>query len=139
MRNKITMLVRDAALSAGYTFFNGFPYRISQTRMEFPAVWLAPVQLVGLNGREQGTATYKVSLYLIEPNGGKDELQKEELWARMEVDAIGMVHALADVPAVFGVRNVQCIPGEFSLTSYGELSMNATMEVEILFCNDITA
>ena len=137
MRNRIIALVQDNAQRAGYTFFNGFPNRISTTAMKFPALWLTPVQLVGMNGREKGSMTYKISMYMIEPNDGKNELQKEEEWEKMESSMIEMTKVIADEPNILCVRNICCVPGEFSLTGYGELSMNMTMEIEVMFCNGL--
>ncbi len=136
MRNKLITLVKEAARNESYAFFSGFPYKIPQTAMEHPALWLTPPQLSELNGRQRGSTVYKLSAYIVEPDGGRDEQQKEEVWAKMERDAISIARRVADSPAVFGVRKVQCTPGEYTLTSYGELSMNLSMEVEILFCNN---
>lgn len=127
--------VKQAVGREGYTFYSGFQYRIGRETQLFPAAWMTPVQLVKFEGREEGYATYKVTLQLLCLNKQYDEETKVKLWSRMEEQAIRVYHAIFPAEGVFAAQNLKTEPAEFTLTSHGELSLKVEFEAKMYYPN----
>ena len=78
MRKKLIEAIKAAFLSEGYGFFQGFADKIQGSELTLPALWLTPIEVAGMSGRNDGKVTYKIVLYLFVLNEQYDEQQKEE-------------------------------------------------------------
>ncbi len=127
--------VRNAVAAEGYTFYSGFEYRIRRETSLFPAGWMIPPKLTATQGREEGVATYGVTLQLLELNRQYDEPEKVRIWDRMEEKAMRIINRITPAEGVSEARNLTAEPGEFGLTNHGELSLKVGFEVKMFFPN----
>lgn len=136
-REHLMQAVKEATTAEKYHFYSGFEYRIGTETKLFPAVWLLPAKLTGLQGREEGGLIYHVTLILLHLNHQYDEETKNRLWGKMEKQAYDIYNRLF---LAEGVSHVTCFttqPAEFTLTNHGELSLNVQFEVNFYFPNNL--
>lgn len=127
--------IRQEAKKLRYTCYEGFVHRAGTDTDWFPALWIAPLQLAGVEGRQERRIKYRVAVCLMHLNDRYTERQKEALWTKMEQDAIMLFTGLAVQDHMAAVRNLSCKPDELSRTGAGELSMNVEFEAELFECN----
>ena len=135
MREKVTAVVKNEAEKMGYAFGTGFGYRINQTVTGFPFLWMSPPKLVGCKGRKEGRADYHVTLQLMWAGAKKTAAEKESTWAVLERDAVKLIRGIEKNNRVAEISDLQCVPGEMSLTNHGELSMEVSFRIGIAFCS----
>lgn len=134
-RKTLAQAIKEAALKLEYCFYSGFDYRMNETIIAYPAVWLSPPSIVAVEGRNEGKIRYRVALKLMKLAKKSSTQQKEEAWSQLEHDALEMCRAIACRREIASVKITECTPAEFSLTNHGELSMALRFDVEIPFCN----
>ncbi len=132
-RTEILGLFREAASEAGLHFQHGFPYRMSRANLPLPALWLEPLVLREIEGRDEGTLCYRLSMYLMCADRKYDEAQKEEQWGALERTALEMIRAIVLKKTLLQISNVSCTPAEFTLTNRGELSIKCEFDLRIAF------
>lgn len=136
MRKKLIEAIKAAFLSEGYGFFQGFADKIQGSELTLPALWLTPIEVAGMSGRNDGKVTYKIVLYLFVQNEQYDEQQKEEKWEKLERIARKGIATLPIISDVISTDKVTIKPDEFALTSFGELSQTVTFLADVYFCNE---
>lgn len=134
-RKLLTASLREAAVKLGYCFYSGFDYRMNETIIAYPAVWLLPPRVVGVEGLGEGRICYSLELQLMTLAGKSTPEEKEEAWGNLEWDAVELYRQVARSAGVLSATVLECAPGEFSMTNHGELSVSLKMEVEVPFCN----
>lgn len=135
MRQRLTQAINNAFKHDGYTLYQGFTYQINNTKLVLPCVWVNPAELVAIQGRNEGVATYKVTIYLFTQNDNSTEREKELKWAEMEQQAIDSYKSLLCDEWVNDVSSLSISPDEFAYTGFKELSVKATFNVNIRYCN----
>lgn len=135
-RERLSAALETAVRKTGYAFYRGFEYRLNEKPLRFPAVWCVPPKMIRIDGREEGEATYRVTLHLMEKNLRYDETLKERAWDRMEQDALRIIRRTEPCDGIFCAENIVLTPAEFSLTVHGELSIKAEFDVRTDFGSD---
>ena len=97
--------IRQEAKKLRYTCYEGFVHRAGTDADWFPALWIAPLQLAGVEGRQERRIKYRVAVCLMHLNDRYTERQKEALWTKMEQDAIMLFTGLAVQDHMAAVRN----------------------------------
>lgn len=134
-RKSLAACIKQAATDLGYCFHSGFDYRMNETIIAYPAVWLSPAKVVGVDGINEGRVKYRVALQMMTLAGKAGKEKKEEMWNGLEQNAIELYRKMAQSSLVSSVSVTECAPGEFSMTNHGELSVCLKMDVEMPFCN----
>ncbi|MFI3265697.1 MAG: hypothetical protein R3Y15_00920 [Rikenellaceae bacterium] len=134
IRKNLTNAVAAAAIKCGYSFFCGDAKRISRELNAVPAAWLTPIEAVGVSGVMQGEITYKVTLKLIEIDRHLDEQGKQEMICKMEQHAMSIYRELCQNIDVKSVSDLKWSPMEYVYTAQGEISLNISMLVSTVFC-----
>ena len=116
MRKKLIEAIKAAFLSEGYGFFQGFVDKIQGSELTLPALWLTPIEVAGMSGR--------------------NEQQKEEKWEELERIARKGIATLPMISDVISTDKVTIKPDEFAFTSFGELSQTVTFLADVYFCNE---
>ncbi len=127
--------IKQLAQSMQYAWYTGFVHRAGTVAEWFPALWMTPLKLVGVEGRQERRISYKVEFYLMRLNERYTEHAKEKVWARMEKEAVEIYTQLALQNNVIALRNLRCSPNETAYTGAGELSLQVEFEIE-LFDNE---
>lgn len=135
MRTELVQAISEAFGYEGYQFYRGFVYNISQTELQLPCVWLNPVEVSGVTGRNEGLRNYKVTLYLFVPGDGYSEDQKELIWSQLEAKAFASCNKLRDTEFVQDITKITIAPDEFAYTGLQELSIKVSFETSVYFCN----
>ncbi len=135
-RERLSAALEAAVRKTGYAFYRGFEYRLNEKPLRFPAVWCVPPKMIRIDGREEGEATSRVTLHLMEKNLRYDETLKERAWDRMEQDALRIIRRTEPCDGIFCAENIVLTPAEFSLTVHGELSIKAEFDVRTDFGSD---
>jgi hypothetical protein len=131
-REKLTELLRAAAETAGYAFYSGPQHRMNGRIRNYPAAWLRLPELKSQSGRKEGEITYRTTLHLL---ALPSSVEKEEVWNRLESDALTIAGIIAAADAVCRVDNISCTPAECSLTAHGECSATLVCDVTLWYCN----
>lgn len=132
-RKLLISAVAEAAQECGYAFHTGFEYRINAELRELPALWLLPPKLTANDGREEGIRSYKVEFKLMITAEDNSPEKKERLWNMLEQTATGLCRLVEGNDFIRNVYGIECTPGEFSLTTRGELSMSVECSVDMPF------
>ena len=137
MNSRIILInyIRNIAEKLHYTCYEGFIARAGTEIGWFPAIWITPPKLIGVEGRQERKIQYRTSLLLLQLNDRYNEQQKNAIWAQMEQDAISLFTQLAEQDRVNNVSKLSCKPEEFAHTGAGELSLNIEFDAELLDCN----
>lgn len=138
MRKSLTAAISHAFDFFGYGFFQGFTYNINGSKLVLPCLWLNPVELTGINGRNEGTGVYKVTLYVFVDSKGLDEHGKENVWAELEQKVIEAYNKLRFENNIQDVSGLSITPDEFAYTGYKELSVKVSFNATVFFCNGIS-
>lgn len=133
LRNQLSAAVRNAVEKLGYTFFEGFGYRMNEKNINFPAAWWCPPKIRSVRGRNEGIVVYRVELILMSANKKYDEVAKNQLWDEMEEHALKIYSDIVDEQGVFCTDNITLTPAECSLTRQSELSLKAEFDVKMSF------
>lgn len=132
-RDSLTTLIRQTVREAGFSFENGFPYRIARTNFSFPILWMEPPQLIGMEGREEGRKTYRIVLYLMAADKKYDETQKEARWAELETVTQTLLKKLGAQWPIWHIDRIRCTPAEFDLSNRGEISLKVEFDAATAF------
>lgn len=132
-RSRLLCLIREEAEKAGYDFHNGFLYRIARSNLRFPALWMEPPILTGVEGRDEGLLTYHLTLHLMTSDRKYPETEKEAQWETMEARTLELLRNLTARKEIFHIGKIGCTPSEYALTNRGELSLKAEFDVRFAF------
>lgn len=132
-RSRLLCLIREEAERAGYDFHNGFAYRIARSNLRFPALWMEPPSLTGVEGRDEGLLTYHLTLHLITSDRKYPETEKETQWETMEARTLELLNKLIARPEIFHIGKIGCTPAEYTLTNRSELSLKVEFDVRFAF------
>lgn len=138
-RLQLLSLIRQEAQTLGYDFQNGFLYRTARSNFRLPVLWMEPPVLTGVEGRDEGTITYHITLHLMTADRKYDEIQKEEQWETMETQALGLLNTILLQGPLFSLEKIRCTPSEFDLTNRGELSLKVEFEARTAFPEENSA
>lgn len=130
-RHLLASLIRPDAERCGYTFFQGPARGIASRASRFPVLWLEPPVLTSLEGRSEGTVTYRVTMHLL--SLGNRGRPAEALWEEMEDDAVLLFRTLADTPRVLGAAHLRCTASADALTHRGDIALTAVFDLTFAF------
>ena len=134
MRKKLNNAIR---IAFGEPFYQGFIYRVQDTvSMQYPWTWMCPVELSSKEGRNEGTLTYDVTLYLFDRREQYTACIREDIWEEMEGKALSAYLSLFDNEDIDYLQNFKCLPDEHNLTPTLELSIRVTFQVVMPYCHE---
>lgn len=132
-RTLLTRAVERACQLIGFDFNTGFEYRLASQIERLPAAWLEPPRLEKTVGRREGTKFYSMKINLLDRCTVHTPEAKERQWAEFEERASLLLTAIGDDDGIRVLTDIEFTPGEFSLTTAGELSMCVACKVQIPF------
>ena len=133
LRTLLTTALRKAVEQGGYTFYEGFEYRLTERSLTLPAAWMLPPKMTCVNGRNEGTVTYRLTLYLMQRAKQHTEAEKNLVWDSMEQELLALLNRLLPEEGIFSIENIASSPAEFSLTRQNELSLKTECDVRLYF------
>jgi len=133
MRTQLRRAIEAAFTFPEYTSYCGFIANINAAELRLPCVWMNPLELTGKTGREEGEMTYAVSLYMMTRQDAWTEERKEKAWTEMEKQTTEALQRLNEGEVMITVNNLKCAPDEYSLTSFGEVSLHVTFIASIKY------
>ena len=136
MRKKLIEAIKAAFLSEGYGFFQGFVDKIQGSELTLPALWLTPIEVAGMSGRNEGKVTYKVVMYLFVQNEQYSNEQKEEKWEELERAARKGIATPSDDLRCHFHRQSNDQTGRVRIHLVRELSQTVTFLANVYFCDE---
>ena len=134
MNRKILLqAVERIATEAGYHFHSTSDEQMSQLITSYPAVWLSPPIFNTMQGRKHGKITYAVTLHALDAGSKLAPEKREQVWAKLEEDVVGMFSTLSQQDFVVAVENLKIRHTSHTLTSHGEVAATATADVITFF------
>ena len=132
-RNSIIQALDTIAKTKGYTLYTDADSLLPQRLKSFPAIWLSPLKFKSMEGRKHGKITYLLSLKALTQAAKLPPADHEGVWAKMEDDVLEIFSALSQQERVIAIENLSLKSNFATLTSHGELSLEATAEVITFF------
>lgn len=137
MRQKLVQAIKEVFHTPDIQFYQGFlPISGSLQDIQYPCVWLCPVELSKRADSRTDVCVYKVTLhYLYRWEQAGEEL-KEQVWTAQELYAQNGFERIADHPDVNYPSNLKCEPAEAAVSPGVEISMKVTFEANVPFCEE---
>lgn len=132
-RTYLLNAVEGIATTNGYTFYSDNEQRMSQQINAYPAMWLSPPQFSSMEGRKHGKVTYSLTLHALEQGARLSPAEREQAWAKLESDLVGLFSQLSDKERVVIVERLKIRHSCSTLTSHGEVAATATADVVTFF------
>ncbi len=132
-RTHVESAVKSLVEEAGYTLFSGAPNIASQLIKTYPAAWLAPLEMVEIDGRHHGTVRYRTRLSLMRSAAKLSPDARRAAWDEMERQAIDIFAALSNAPKILTVEKLTVTPSVFALTNHGEIAQTADAQIITFF------
>lgn len=133
-RSSLFTALRSAVEPLGYSFATGDPAAASTTIRNYPTAWLDTPIATAVEGLNEGSISYRISLRLLHRADREAVLNPETVWERVETDAINLLHALSISSGVISLDNVKLTPTAFQTTNHGELGIIATFTIKVEYC-----
>lgn len=133
-RSSLFTALRSAVEPLGYSFATGDPAAASTTIRNYPTAWLDTPIATAVEGLNEGSISYRISLRLLHRADREAVLNPETVWERVETDAINLLHALSISSGVIALDNVKLTPTAFQTTNHGELGIIATFTIKVEYC-----
>lgn len=135
MMKQLVTVVEEVCVDLGYKFYCGTQKQINSTVKKLPVVWMEYPSITKISGRNQGSITYEVSLYLMRDIDPKNAL---ELASQLEDQAVTLYNLLAQHQRVRSVDDLETSVNYMIFPPLGEMSLHAEFEITldfILNCN----
>lgn len=133
-RSSLFTALRSAVEPLGYSFASGDPTSAATTIRNYPTAWLDTPIATAVEGLNEGSINYRISLRLLHRADREAVLNPETVWEKTELDAINLLHALSITSGVIALDNVKLTPTAFQTTNHGELGIIATFTVKVEYC-----
>ena len=133
-RSSLFTALRAAIEPLGYSFATGDPSVATATIRNYPTAWLDTPIATAVEGLNEGSISYRISLRLLHRADREAVLNPETVWERDELDAINLLHALSISNGVIALDNVKLTPTAFQTTNHGELGIIATFTIKVEYC-----
>lgn len=132
-RKKLISAVERIAAENGYTFHATDEREMSHTIRKYPIVWLVPPIFNSMQGRKQGKITYSLTLHAMEEGANLPPAEREQVWAKLEEDILGIFSALSNEDFVIAVEDLKIRPTSHTFTTHGEICATATADIITFF------
>lgn len=132
-RKAIIQSLDTLSTAKGYTFYNGADPLLPQRVKRYPAVWLSPLRFKSMEGRNHGKMTYSLTLRALAHAAKLNPAEHEAVWQGMERDVIEIFSSLSQQASIVAVENLSLKSDIATLSSSGELALEATAEVVTYF------
>lgn len=131
--NRLKDCLGDAIGSLGYTSLRGDEDTRPYNRLEYPFGRVAPVQIVGVEGRDEGMATCRVEVRLAAIAPSIDPMAVEDLEDMMCCDAVALYSVVAEDDAVCACSGFRCAPDRSRQSPHGEVGVRVQFDVGLRF------
>lgn len=133
-RNYLIEAASKAAVRLGYAFDTG-PQSLVPARVRtMPSVWMLPPELISEEGRRECRTTYSVGFYFITSGRSRSGGDAESAIDRLERDAVGLYHALAEDAGIIRTFGLKCVPLGSPVSKDGWITVSVEMRVELFHC-----
>ncbi len=132
-RKKLLQAFERIATADGYTFHSTDERHLSQLIDTYPAMWLAPPTFSSMEGRKHGKITYSVTLHALDAGAKLHPEERENVWAELEKDVVGLFSTLSQEDFVVAVEDLKIRHTSHTLTAHGEVAATATADVITFF------
>lgn len=128
-RNSIVESLRTLATTYGYAFYTDDDRLLPQNVKRLPALWLAPPEFKSKQGRTHGTITYSLKVHALAEGAKLAPADHEAAWLNLENDLIKIFARLSQNERVIAVEKLSVKCNFATLSSQGEISATATVDV----------
>lgn len=123
----------DAIGMLGYVSMRGDEDTKPCSRLEYPFGRVAPVQIVGVEGRDEGMATCRVEVLLAAISRSIDPMVVEEMEDMLCCDAVALYSVVAGDDVVCACSGFRCAPDRSRQSPHGEVGVRVQFEVGLRF------
>ena len=132
-RQTVVHAFQQVAMAHGYEFYFDDEKQIPTLVSKYPAVWLAPLQFLKIEGRKHGKITYSVKVYAMFNDLKLWEPRRISKMQKLEEDLVQIFAEVSQYDGVVVVNDLKIKNESKGPTRHGELVMVATAEVVTFF------
>lgn len=133
-RTSIFTALRSAVEPLGYSFATGDPTAATALIRNYPAAWLDTPVAVAVEGLDEGTISYRISLRLLHRADRDAILCPETVWDSVENDTLVALRTLSLSSGVIALDAIKMTPTALQTTNHGELGIVATFTLKVEHC-----
>lgn len=130
MIKQLVTVVEQICSQMGYSFCCGTQKQINSTVKKLPTAWMEFPAISKIVGREKGTITYEVSLYLMKQADLKNAIDQN---VELEDHAISIYNELAKNQIVRAVDDLETSFEYMKFPPLGEVSIHLEFEISLDF------
>ncbi len=98
-----------------------------------PTMWIQPLKLKAITGRNRGRATYTVTITAMSEWGTVSPENKDDTRAKLEQDILSMLTEASRAEFVAEIESIKITPSTKPTTKHGDLSITAEANIVTIY------